>query len=72
LVARPDGKARPRFSWPLLLTTTNRHQNNFPFNLSWPATPVRAKRGRSVNFVRAIQLGTSQHSQEKNAAKPAN
>jgi len=26
-------------------------------SLSWPATPVRAKRGRSVNSVRATQLG---------------
>jgi len=24
--------------------------------MSWPATPVRAKRGRSVNSVRATQL----------------
>jgi len=26
--------------------------------MSWPTTPVRAKRGRSVNSVWAIQLGS--------------
>jgi hypothetical protein len=56
LVARPDGKAQTRFSWPLLLTTTGRHQINPQSNLSWPATA-----GHPV--------GHKHHIEEKNIAK---
>lgn len=31
-------------------------RHDFHFFLSWPTTPVRAERGRSVNSVWAIQL----------------